>query len=43
MRRALAISEASHGEDYPNVAIRLNNLAALLQDTNRTEVPRDYP
>ena len=35
MRRALAIDETSFGPDHPNVAIRLNNLARLLQDTNR--------
>ena len=35
MRRALAIDEKSYGPDHPNVAIRLNNLAMLLQDTNR--------
>ena len=35
MRRALAIDEQSLGPDHPNVAIRLNNLALLLQDTNR--------
>ena len=35
MRRALAIDEASLGKDHPNVAIDLNNLAQLLQDTNR--------
>jgi tetratricopeptide (TPR) repeat protein len=35
MRRALAIDEASYGKDHPTVAIRLNNLAQLLQDTNR--------
>ena len=35
MRRALAIDEASLGKDHPNVAIRLNNLAPLLQATNR--------
>ncbi len=35
MRRALGIDEASYGRDHPNVAIRLNNLAQLLQDTNR--------
>jgi tetratricopeptide (TPR) repeat protein len=34
-RRALAIDEASYGPDHPAVAIRLNNLAVLLQDTNR--------
>ncbi len=35
MRRALAIDETSFGPDHPKVAIRLNNLARLLQDTNR--------
>ena len=35
MRRALAIDEASYGPEHPNVAIRLNNLAQLLQATNR--------
>ncbi|QTF93775.1 tetratricopeptide repeat protein, partial [Halomonas sp. BM-2019] len=35
MRRALAIDEASLGADHPTVAIRLNNLASLLQATNR--------
>ena len=35
MRRALAIDEKSYGPDHPNVAIRLNNLAELLQATNR--------
>lgn len=35
MRRALAIDEASFGEDHPDVAIDLNNLAALLQAINR--------
>ena len=35
MRRALAIDETSYGSDHPNVAIRLNNLAQLLQATNR--------
>ncbi len=34
-RRALALAEASYGKDHPNVAIRLNNLATLLQATNR--------
>ena len=29
------IDERSYGPDHPNVAIRLNNLARLLQDTNR--------
>ena len=36
-RHALAIDEASLGKDHPNVAIRLNNLAGLLQDTNRLD------
>jgi tetratricopeptide (TPR) repeat protein len=35
MRRALAIGEDSLGKDHPTVATRLNNLATLLQDTNR--------
>jgi tetratricopeptide (TPR) repeat protein len=34
-RRALAIDEAGLGADHPSVAIDLNNLAQLLQDTNR--------
>ena len=35
MKRALAIDEKSYGPEHPNVAIDLNNLAQLLQDTNR--------
>jgi tetratricopeptide (TPR) repeat protein len=35
LRRALAIAEASHGPDHPNVAICLNNLAELLRTANR--------
>ena len=35
MRRALAIDEKSFGHDHPNVAIRLNNLAMLLRETNQ--------
>jgi len=35
LRRALAIDEASHGPDHPNVAIHLNNLAQFLKATNR--------
>ena len=35
MRRALAIDEKSYGPDHPKVAIRLNNLAQLLQATKR--------
>ena len=34
-RRALAIDEQSYGTEHPNVAIGLNNLAALLKATNR--------
>ena len=34
-RRALKIDEATHGPEHPNVALRLNNLATLLQATNR--------
>jgi len=34
MRRSLEIDEKSLGEDHPNLAIRLNNLAQLLQETN---------
>lgn len=35
MRRALAIDEQSFGPEHPEVATNLNNLAQLLQDTNR--------
>ena len=35
MRRALAIDEASYGNEHPTVARGLNNLAQLLQETNR--------
>jgi hypothetical protein len=35
MQRALAIDEASFGSEHPNVTRHLNNLAQLLQDTNR--------
>ncbi|MFY7878173.1 MAG: tetratricopeptide repeat protein, partial [Pirellula sp.] len=35
MRRALAIDEQSYGTEHPNVSIRLNSLAQLLQKTNR--------
>ena len=31
----MAIAEHSYGPDHPTVAIRLNNLAELLRDTNR--------
>jgi hypothetical protein len=37
MRRALEIDEQSFGSNHPNVAIRLNNLAQLLKDTNRLQ------
>ncbi|MGH2668520.1 MAG: tetratricopeptide repeat protein, partial [bacterium] len=37
LRRALAIDEQNYGPDDPTVAIDLNNLAQLLQDTNRLE------
>jgi hypothetical protein len=35
MRLALGIDEKSYGPDHPRVATRLNNLAQLLQATNR--------
>lgn len=35
MRRALAIDERSYGSDHPAVGSDLNNLATLLQATNR--------
>ena len=35
MKRALAIDEKSYGPEHPKVAIDLNNLALLLQATNR--------
>ena len=35
MRHALVIDEKCYGAEHPNVAIRLNNLAELLQATNR--------
>jgi tetratricopeptide (TPR) repeat protein len=35
MRQALFLAEAAFGKDHPIVAIALNNLADLLQDTNR--------
>jgi len=38
-RRALAIVEKSFGEEHPNVAPHLNNLAALLLETNRLVEP----
>jgi tetratricopeptide (TPR) repeat protein len=36
-RRALAIDEVSYGSDHLEVAIRLNNLALLLQESNRPD------
>ena len=35
MRRGLAIEQGSYGNDHPRVVIDLNNLAQLLQATNR--------
>ncbi len=35
MHRALFIDELSFGNNHPRVAVRLNNLAALLKVTNR--------
>ncbi len=35
LMRALAINEKSYGSEHPDVARALNNLAQLLQDTNR--------
>jgi tetratricopeptide (TPR) repeat protein len=35
LRQALAIAQASHGPDHPNVGICLDNLAELLRTTNR--------
>ncbi len=35
MRRALTIDEKSYGPEHPKVATNLNNLALLLQATNR--------
>ena len=37
LQRALAVDERSFGLNHPNVATCLNNLAALLLDTNRIE------
>jgi hypothetical protein len=35
LRRALAIDEQSYGPNHPEVATDLNNLAQLLDATNR--------
>ena len=35
MRRSLRIDEESYGQDHPRVALDLNNLAGLLQATDR--------
>ena len=44
IRRALAIDEAVYGPDHPDVATDLNNLAQLLQATNRlAEAEPLYP
>ena len=37
MRRALQIDEQSYGSEHPKVATDLNNLAQLLQATNRLD------
>ena len=37
MRRALAVDENKYGLDHPDVARDLNNLATLLQATNRLD------
>jgi len=37
IRRGLVIDEKSFGPDRPRVATRLNNLAVLLQHTNRLD------
>ena len=37
MRRALEIDESVYGSDHPEVSIDLNNLAQLLQATNRLD------
>ena len=37
MRRVISILEKSLGENHPNVATALNNLAQLSKDTNRLE------
>ena len=34
-RRAIEIGEKALGKDHPNVAIRYNNLASLLQDSGQ--------
>ena len=36
-RRAIAIDEKAYGPDHPEVATDLNNLAHLLQRTNRAD------
>jgi hypothetical protein len=40
MERALRIDEASYGPDHPVVAIRLSNLATILQDMGDAAVAR---
>jgi hypothetical protein len=37
MRRALRIDEQNYGENHPDIATSLSNLASLLQYTNRHE------
>ena len=36
LQEALSIAEQTHGPDHPDVAACLNNLAKLLQETNRS-------
>jgi hypothetical protein len=40
LERALAIGEAVHGPDHPAVAIRLGNLALVLQDLGQPQQAR---
>ena len=40
VERALAITEAAHGPDHPEVALRLGNLAAVLRDLDDAATAR---
>jgi hypothetical protein len=40
LERALAITEALHGPDHPDVATRLNNLGGILQELGQPEQAR---
>jgi len=40
LERALAIDEAAHGPDHPDVATALNNLAQILRDLGQPEAAR---